>query len=84
MVKDMAPNRFEISFNVEKLHELDQFALLARQDYNLGGKNDWFGCFRGGLYCMYSRLLGVAQNYSMIHSWIPKVRPPSDTECLLT
>ncbi len=51
--------------------QLDDFALLATQDYNLGKKNDWFGHFRGGLYGHYSRLTGVSIHYANMHQWLP-------------
>ena len=51
--------------------QLDDFALLARQDYNLGKQNDWFGHFRGGLYGHYSRLTGASIHYSNMHQWLP-------------
>jgi hypothetical protein len=39
---------FEISFDTKLFEKLDQFALLARQDYNLGSSDDWFGEFAAG------------------------------------
>ena len=44
-----AMSEFHLNFDLQAFHELDEFSLLARQDYNYGNKNDWFGAFRGGL-----------------------------------
>jgi hypothetical protein len=41
---------FAVHFDSKPFESLDQLALLACQDYNLGGTGDWFGEFRGGLY----------------------------------
>ena len=57
---------FAVHFDLEPFESLDQLALLARQDYNLGGAGDWFGEFRGGLYGFYARLYGVQRNYSNV------------------
>ena len=51
---------FALNFDQSGGTLLDDFALLATQDYNLGKKNDWFGHFRGGLYGHYSRLTGAS------------------------
>ena len=61
--------------------ELDEFALLATQDYNLGNKPEWFGCFRGGLYGFYARVFGIGEHFRLLHAWLPP-RPqfPEDTE----
>lgn len=60
---------FELHFDLKDCEKLDQFALLACQEYNLGGKGDWFGCFRGGLYGFYSRIYGVHFHYYEVHAW---------------
>ena len=60
---------FDLHFDLEDCEKLDEFALLARQDYNLGGKGDWFGCFRGGLYGFYARIYGVRFHYREVHAW---------------
>lgn len=52
-------------------NQLDDFALLARQDYNLGKRDDWFGHFRGGLHGFYSRLTGASIHYANMHQWLP-------------
>lgn len=59
---------FQLPFNLQACQKLDDFALLATQDYNLGGKGDWFGCFRGGLYGFYARIYGVKVHYHEVHS----------------
>lgn len=64
---------YDIKFDLTPCHKLDQFALLADQNYNYGNKGDWFGCFRGGLYGMYARLYGVQFHYKYIHSWESKI-----------
>ncbi len=64
--------------------KLDDFALLACQKYNLGNDTDWFGSFRGGLYGFYSRIYGIAEHYRLVHSWIPRLRHPSETEYHVT
>jgi len=69
-----------LEINVEPLDELDQFALLACQVYNFGNTTDWFGNFRGGLYGFYSRIYGVKNHYSQVHSWLPKPRLPVEIE----
>ncbi|MCH7915251.1 MAG: hypothetical protein IH856_19835 [Deltaproteobacteria bacterium] len=73
-------SQFSLRFDRESFEALDQIALLARQDYNLGGVGDWFGEFRGGLYGFYARLYGVQVHYEDVHAWQPKVRIPADTE----
>ena len=75
---------FSLQFDSAPFEALDQLALLARQDYNLGGAGDWFGEFRGGLYGFYGRLHGVQIHYSEVHAWLPRVRIPKDTEYQLT
>ena len=64
---------FAIQFDPAPFEALDQLALLARQDYNLGGTGDWFGEFRGGLYGFYARLNGVQRHYFELHAWLPRV-----------
>lgn len=71
---------FEVHFDWAPFETLDQLALLARQDYNLGGAGDWFGEFRGGLYGFNARLLGVRLQYFEVHAWLPRIRTPTDTE----
>jgi len=71
---------YVLTFNLSDFAELDRFALLARQDYNLGNTTDWFGTFRGGLYGFYARIHGIEVNYHLVHSWIPRPRLPVETE----
>lgn len=61
-----------LNFDQSGGKQLDDFALLATQDYNLGSKNDWFGHFRGGLYGHYSRLTGASIHYANMHEWRPE------------
>ncbi len=44
----MRKSNFVLDFDLHAFDELDQFALLACQRYNLGNDTDWFGTFRGG------------------------------------
>ncbi len=60
--------------------ELDQFALLACQDYNFGNASDWFGCFRGGIFGMTSRLRAIQRHYFEVHAWLPVPRIFADAE----
>lgn len=71
---------FSVQFDLAPFEALDQLALLARQDYNLGGAGDWFGEFRGGLYGFYARLYGVQLHYSEVHAWLPRARITAETE----
>jgi hypothetical protein len=71
---------FSLDFDPQSFDALDKFALLATQDYNLGGAGDWFGNFRGGLYGFYSRFHGVQRHYSEVHAWLPRIRLPQETE----
>lgn len=71
---------FLLKFDLGTFHELDEFALLACQDYNFGGVNDWFGAFRGGLYGSYARIHGVVTHYYEVHTWVSNPRSPAETE----
>lgn len=71
---------YVLEFDLSAFEELDQFALLARQDYNLGKGTDWFGTFRGGLYGFYARVHGIEVHYHLVHSWIARPRLPVETE----
>ena len=63
-------NNYTLRFDLSSYEALDRFALLADQDYNLGDRADWFNHFRGGLYGLYARVLGIQINYLAVHSWI--------------
>jgi hypothetical protein len=71
---------FVLRFDTAAFEQLDQFALLVCQDYNLGNQGNWFGTFRDGLYGFYARLYGVAVHYQIVHAWLPAVRSPMETE----
>jgi len=73
-------SEFLLKFNLSAFHELDRFALLARQDYNYGCVDDWFGSFRGGLYGSYARIHGVVTHYYNVHTWVSTPRSPAETE----
>ncbi len=66
-------NNFILRFDLRPYDELDKFALLADQGYNLGDKGDWFLHFRKGLEGLNARLFGVRIHYHEVHAWtIPK------------
>lgn len=71
-----------LDFQLDACRRLDEFALLARQDYNLGAGDDWFGEFRGGLYGFYARIHGVEKHYRELHTWDVTTAPgtPMSTE----
>lgn len=71
---------FSLLFNVMKFKQLDQFALLVCQGYNLGNKGDWFMTFRSGLHGFYARLHGISVHYKIVHAWLPTTRSPTETE----
>jgi len=71
---------FILHFDTAAFEQLDQFALLVCQHYNLGNQGDWFGTFRGGLNGFYARLYGVALHYQTVHVWLPTVRSPKEIE----
>ena len=45
---------FILHFDTTAFEQLDEFALLAHQDYNLANQGDWFGLF--GVVSMDSML----------------------------
>jgi hypothetical protein len=71
---------FVLNFDNTSFDELDKFALLVRQDRNLGNPGSWFGTFRGGLYGFYARLYGIVVHYRTVHAWAPSMRSPTETE----
>jgi hypothetical protein len=71
---------FQLTFEMDPFRKLDDFALLACQDYNLGGVGEWFEEFRSGLYAFYSRLYGVSVHHSQMHAWLPHPRRPTELE----
>ena len=73
-------DKFQLPFDPSPFHNLDELALLARQDYNLGHKGDWFGNFRGGLYGFFARIYGLQVHYNSVHAWIPRLRHPNEDE----
>ncbi|MCH7592025.1 MAG: hypothetical protein IH989_04495 [Planctomycetes bacterium] len=78
--EDATLPKVSVQFELAPFAALDQLALIASQNYNLGGAGDWFGEFRGGLYGFYARLYGVQQHYFDVHAWLPRVRVPTETE----
>jgi len=73
-------NKYELSINVSAYGLIDEFALLACQDYNLGNESKWFNAFRGGLNGFRARINGFISHYNSIHAWIPTLREPSEIE----
>jgi len=69
-----------LEFDLSSYETLDNFALLADQKYNLGNRDGWFGCFRGGLYGLYARVLGVNLHYHKVYSWQIELSTPQITE----
>lgn len=67
------PEPYETSFDTQALEDLDRFALLARQDYNLGNGGKWFHHFRGGQIAVLQRLYGVTRHYAEVHAWRPEL-----------
>lgn len=64
-------NNYTLNFDLLSYKALDKFALLANQKYNLGDRDDWFNCFRGGLHGLFARVMGVKIHYHKVHSWKP-------------
>ncbi len=79
-----AQNLHSLNLDVSPLKELDTFALLACQRYNHGNATDWFGSFRGGLHGFYARVYGVRTHDELLHTWLPRLRLPVDTEYHVT
>jgi len=75
---------FVLHFDKSAFKQLDRFAQLACQVYNLGDDTQWFNTFRSGLNGFYLRLYGVATHYQDVHTWIPRVRHPFETEYHMT
>lgn len=71
---------YNLDFDLTVYTKLDNFALLAWQEYNLGNDTDWFSAFRGGYYGFNSRIHGVKLHYNLVHSWIPQLRLPVEIE----
>ena len=62
-------SKFSLHFDWRPYAELDKFALMARQDRNLGNSDKWFNCFRSGLRGLKARLKGVEIHYNDVHEW---------------
>lgn len=75
---------YRLTFELFPLQQLDQFALLARQDYNLGNRGDWFGAFRGGLHAVYGRLHGADTHFQGVHQFFPMDQPSRQIESQLS
>lgn len=73
-------SEYDLQFDSGAWDQLDDFALTACQDYNYGNANNWFNCFRGGLYGMRSRLQAARRHFIELHAWIPEMRIVADPE----
>ena len=73
-------NRFKLSFDITPLGSLDEFGLLATQEYNLGDAGNWFYYFRSGIQGLDARLYGVALHFYEVHAWRPRIRTHTETE----
>lgn len=73
-------DRFKLSFDLTPLGPLDEFALLAAQEYNLGDASNWFYYFRSGIQGLEARLYGVALHFYEVHAWRPRIRSHTETE----
>ena len=73
-------NDYTLEFDLSPYKDLDNLALLADQNDNLGDKGDWFNQFRGGLYGLYARVLGVQIHYHEVHSWTLPMSPISSIQ----
>jgi hypothetical protein len=73
-------NDYSLNFNLQPLDQLDNFALIACQDYNLGNKGDWFGPFRGGIYAVSHRIYAICQHFYQVHAWVSSPRLLGDAE----
>ncbi|MCA6471291.1 MAG: hypothetical protein IM591_12980 [Chitinophagaceae bacterium] len=78
----MDDNKYTLNIDLSNYVKFDEFALLANQDYNYGNTNHWFLEFRGGLFGFFNRIKEFAQNYEIVHEWIPE--PKRDPEINLS
>lgn len=54
---------YVLKCNSSSFEALDNFALLAVQQYNLGDRDDWFDNFRGWFYGFYARITNVQTHF---------------------
>src|SRR5437588_6529186 len=71
---------YVLRFDTTPTYALDDFALMATQQFNLGNPSDWFGTFRGGRNGMESKIYGLQQHYSQVHAWLPMLRHRSELD----
>jgi hypothetical protein len=64
-------SKYALNLDFSSYDGLNNLALLAHREYNLGNEGDWFGEFRGGLYGFYSRLDGVTRHFAQAHDGVP-------------
>jgi hypothetical protein len=76
VIQALPTRSYDLQFALQPLDELDNFALLASQEYNLGNPGNWHFTFRTGLTGFYARIHGVRSHLFQIHEWIPIPRPP--------
>jgi len=72
--------QYTLNIDLAPYGELDQFALLARQDYNLGNRGGWFLNFRQSLGGLYARLFGLKRHHAEVHNWLPFERTHRERE----
>jgi len=70
----------EISLELDEYKKLDEYALLASQEYNFGNNGNWFYIFRGGISGFRARIFGFVTHYNSVHAWVPIPRLPIETE----
>jgi hypothetical protein len=66
---ELKSNKYSLLFDCQPFIDLDKFALLSDQEYNLGDKDSWFLYFRGGLIAFYSRIYGIKLHYQAVHAF---------------
>jgi len=71
---------FRLELDPRPTYQLDEFALLACQQYNLGNQSDWFGTFRGGRNGMEAKVYGAELHFGQIHAWAPVLQHQSVLE----
>jgi hypothetical protein len=59
---------------------LDEFALIAYQEFNLGNESDWFSTFRSGLFGLEARMYGLAEHLQTVHASLTKRMSPKSLE----
>jgi hypothetical protein len=76
----MTQRKYVLSYAREGYWEWDGLGLLACQSWNYGNANNWFYSFRAGLNGFHARMAGAEHHYTAMHAWLPRPRPPKETE----